>query len=192
MVQQYKVFWSIPNAGPSVSTFHAQASSETSAAALATRLRAFFNSVAAFLPNDVSLSFDSEVTTIDTATGVLTGTQAVPAPAGVTGTDSAAWAGGAGARIVWNTGAIVAGRRVRGSTFIVPIRASAFDTAGRVSAGTISNFATAIGTLLAGLTSDSAELVVWSRPATGRPGTVHTVAGGAVSPVAASLRGRKY
>lgn len=192
MVQQYRALWAIPNAGPSMSTFHFQASSELSAQAAADNVRAFFNAITGYIPNEVTIAFDTEVTTMDTATGQLTGSIPVTAPPTVTGDDTGPWAGGSGFRVVWATGAIVAGRRVRGSTFLVPAAGQDFTTGGVPSSAARSAINSAAQTLIDAGAGDSAELQVWSRPRPGRPGSVHNVVSATLSPLPATLRGRKY
>lgn len=195
-ILQYRALWSVPNAGPSVSTFHMQGSLPGSpTATIAAAVRAFFNSVATYLPNDVSVAFDTEMTEYDETTGVLTGAEAVTPPALVTGSVSTAWAGGTGIRLVWGTDVIRFGRRVRGATFLVPAANSVFSTAGQVLPAVV----TAVnghGTTLIGALAGAggSNLVVWSRPQTvpSRPGAFSTVATATTSSIAAQLRSRKY
>lgn len=201
-VLQYRALWSVPNAGPSVSTFHMQGSLPGSpTATIAAAIRAFFNSVATYLPNDASVSFDTEMTEYDEVTGTLTGAEAVTPPADVTGTVSTAWAGGTGVRIVWTTDVIRFGRRVRGATFLVPAASSVFSTAGQVLPAVvtaINGYGTTLIGALAG--AGGSNLVVWSRPqeakeeppTPARPGAFSTVSTAAVSSIAAQLRSRKY
>lgn len=192
MPGQYKAFWSIPNAGPSVSTFHTSAAGTESAQGIANAIRAFFSSWASWLPNDVSVSFDSEVLFLGQSTGELTDSFPVTPPAGVTGAQSGVWPAGAGARLVWDTGTIREGRRVRGSTFMVPLTGSAFTNTGRVANGPITLGGTSATTLIDALVLNTTPLAVWSRPRPGIPGDTSLVVQGSTSPIVATLRGRKY
>ena len=195
MVNQYRAFWSIPNAGPSMSTFHGGDSSTTTSGAqtFATAVRAFFNRLTSVLPNDVSVTFDTEVVRLDTATGQLVDSVGVTPGATVAGSSTGTWAAGSGGRIVWNTGVILAGRRVLGSTFIVPMGGALYTDAGRVSATGLATMQTAADNLISELAgTPTVALCVYSRPRPGIPGAVSTVTAGAPSSQVATLRGRKY
>lgn len=199
MVAQYKALWTIPGAGPSVSTFHSAGPMTGAQAAFwALTVRKFFDDVKGLLPNDVSVNFDTEVTEYDTASGVLTGTISVAAPAVVLGGAAGAWAGGAGVRLVWLTSRILDGRRVRGATFLVPAAAVAFDTNGAVSATGITTANNAASTYLAAMTGSNPVAVVYSRPRPAsdtlpaRPGTETPISGRSASAIVGTLRGRKY
>lgn len=192
MPLQYKVLWSIPNAGPSVTVLHFRDQGAPNAATIPPYIRAFFAEIASRLPNDVTISFDTEVTLIDTATGQLTSAFPVESPAPVAGTHSGTWAAGAGYRLVWSTQSIRNGRRVRGSTFLVPMSGAQFDAGGKPSAAGQAAVNSAAQTMLTGLGLLSTDLVVYSRPKPGMPGEQHVVGAGSVSDVAGTLRGRKY
>jgi len=102
---------------------------------LASRVGEFFEALDPVIPNDVVISFSSEVLNLDTSTGQLEGVLTVTPPGNVFGQNTASHAAPAGARIAWTTPAIVAGRRLRGATFIVPISSGAFDTDGTLTSG---------------------------------------------------------
>lgn len=197
---QYRALWAVPNAGPSVSTFHMQGSLPGSpVATIAAAIRKFFDDNKGALPNDVSVSFDSEMTQYDESTGTLTGTAAVAPPAVVTGTVATQWAGGTGVRVVWSTDVIRFGRRVRGATFLVPTGFGIFGNDGQVTPAAAATITGTAGTLIAGLAgAGGSNLVVWSRPQEAtddrpyRPGAMSTVTVGACAPRAAQLRSRKY
>ena len=55
------------------------------------------------------------------------------------GSGQGGFAAGVGARVVWETGAVRNGRRVRGSTFVVPIWSSAYETNGTLHTATIND-----------------------------------------------------
>lgn len=195
MPNQYRAFWSIPNAGPSVTTFHMgdDSTSVSAAQAIADAVHDFFADIAGWLPNEVAVTFDTEVTRINTASGTLADAIPVTAPATVAGTGTGTWAAGSGARVVWSTGAIREGRRVVGSTFVVPTLGAAFNTSGRVSSAVLTVLNDAAEDLRATLSANpSSTLVVYSRPRPGIPGAVSEVIAGAASAQAATLRGRKY
>lgn len=194
MVLQYRAFWSIPNAGPAMSTFHVAGSlaSLPPVAFWAASVRALFNASLALIPNEVTISFDSEVTEIDTATGQLVGAAPVTPPAALTGGSSAAWAAGSGGRIVWSTNTIRNGRRVRGTTFMVPLHASSYTTTGVLQNTTITTLGTAASTYRTDMGGTDMIPVVYSRPNGGNNGAFASIEGSSVPSLVANLRSRKY
>lgn len=158
-------------------------------------VRNFWLSLASLLPDELRLTTMPTVDTYDTATGELSSsaTAAIP-PSTVAGTSASGYAGGAGCKVTWQTGQIRNGRRVRGSTFIVPLSAAAFTgtgTIGSTQQTTINNAATA---LLAALTAGGTSLAVWSRPLilpNPRAGFQTQVISGICSSKSAILRGRR-
>src|SRR5512138_397017 len=79
-------------------------------------------------------------------------------------TGSGDFAGGVGGRIVWETDTIRGGRRVRGSTFVVPLRVGAYDGGGTLTTAVITAMEAGI---TAFMTQVPTQGRVWSRP---RPG----------------------
>lgn len=113
--------------GPSVSTFYALDGSTGFPAAV----RSLFDTLKVYIPSGTSIVVPNNGDKIDPATGALTGAWvdgAVTAP--VACSSSGNYAKGVGCQIRWSTTSIVGGRRVQGSTFIVPLSATLFDTTG--------------------------------------------------------------
>lgn len=204
-MMEYRCPWTIPNAGPAVSTFHIDATAATAALpAAAGAIRSFFDFMKGSLPDDVTVNFDAEMREIDVATGELTAAVPIPAPTPVQGTVTGAWPAGTGARIVWQTNRVLRGRRVRGATFLVPIGAGLFTTGGQLSTAAITAYTTAGTNLIASLNTLAVPLVVYSRrvleqpavpglpPVVLHPGTATEVISASTNPVVATLRGRKY
>lgn len=193
MVLRYNVAWSIPNAGPCVSVWHIAGQITSDIDAVNGALRTFYAAQAARLPDNVSVSFPTEVLEIDDASGELIGTAALANQPVVTGTATAGWGAGLGARVVWGTNAIRFGRRVRGSLFLVPLANTSFDTNGRVADATRTAIVTAAQNLMTTLGTLSKSLVVYSRPTAKHPiGASSNVVAPSVSAVPGTLRGRKY
>lgn len=192
MPLEYRALWNIPHAGPSVSTFHFLTANEAGRQMIVGRVQAFFADISAYLPDEVSVAFDAEITEIDTNTGQLVDVFPITPGTTVDGADTGPWAAGAGLRVVWSTGAIRNGRRVRGATFLVPVRSNSFNNDGTPGAATVSAINTAAATMINGLSSDGSPLVVYSRPKPGLPGVNNLVSSGSVAPVAGTLRSRKY
>lgn len=193
MVLRYNVAWSIPNAGPSVNVIHIAGQIETGIDQVNGALRTFYAAQAARIPDNVSVSMPTEVVELDDTSGELIATAALAAQAVVTGTSTAGWGAGLGARVVWGTNAIRFGRRVRGSTFLVPLANTSFDTNGRVADATRTAIVTAADNLRTTLGTLSKSLVVYSRPTPEHPvGASSAVSQNTVSPIPGTLRGRKY
>jgi hypothetical protein len=115
-------------------------------------------------------------------------------PGVVPGTSASNYAAGAGFKVTWNTGSIRDGRRVRGSTYIVPAGSNVYDGNGRIlpaSQTTVNNAAQA---MIGALTLNATPLGVWSRPRilpTPRAGALFDVESGSCSAKTAILRGRR-
>lgn len=158
-------------------------------------VRAFWQAHAADLPDELRLTVSPVVDTYDRVTGDLfSSTVAGTAPAVVVGTSTAGYAGGAGLKVTWNTNQIRNGRRVRGSTFIVPISAAVFTAVGTIGTVRINGTNTAAATLISQLNAGGTPLAVWSRPRTGinaRAGYATEVVTGSSSTKTAILRGRR-
>src|ERR1043166_2204834 len=87
-----------------------------------TELGTFFGAIKSQFPNVVTWQVPSTGDMLDSETGVLVGgwsggTGATTIAAGGTG----AYVAGTGALIRWGTGSVVAGRRLRGRTFLCPL-----------------------------------------------------------------------
>lgn len=125
----------------------------------------FWFGVKGLLPQDVTVSIDPEVNTIDDINGQLQASIAVT-QVGSVGTGTGSYAAPVGAVVDWNTGAIYEGHRVVGRTFLVPLVGGSFEANGTLTAaaiGTIDAAASALR-LAAG-----PVLGVWSRPFNGAP-----------------------
>lgn len=158
-------------------------------------VRTFWNSLAAYLPDEVRIQVNPVVDTYERENGELfsSHTAATP-PAVVAGTSTSGYAGGAGCKVTWNTSQIRNGRRVRGSTFIVPLSATAFTAVGTIGGTQSGAINTAAATLLSQLSAGGTPLAVWSRPRTTptlRVGFCTEVVAGNCSTKTAILRGRR-
>jgi hypothetical protein len=151
----------------------------------ANSVRAFFDQIKGIFPDDVTISFPAEVKLLSLA-GALLGINPVTPPLNVTGINTSAFMAAAGVRIDWRTGAIVAGRRLTGRTFLVPTGSTVFDTVGRVTAGNVTAVQTAGNTLQTSLTG-SGDLTVWSRT----HAVQHNVVSNSVPTKGSVLRGRR-
>ena len=149
--------------GPGLSTFFAEADGTVAISVGATGL---FNAVKSWIPSGTTIYVPNGGDVIDEMTGTLTGTWGTSGGTTITATGGGAFAGGVGARVVWETDTIRAGRRVRGSTFICPLITTGYDGSGTLAA----NVLTALGQGVADmLVQVPTQMRVWSRP---RPGLV--------------------
>lgn len=162
MPGEYVVRWTGGRIGLGASVFHMQGTESPSAAlAAATAVRNFFDTLKSQFPPTVSMTFDPEFKNL-TAAGVLTSVVPIAAPVQVIGTGAGTFANGTGAMIRWNTSAVVAGRRLLGRTYLVPLVSGAF-VSGNVASGNQSTIANAGTALISALASNGTPLQVWSK-----------------------------
>lgn len=163
MPQEYTARWAGARVGAGASVFHFESiAGPTAAQGLATATRALFQSLVAIFPNDISIQFDTEVRELSDA-GVLLDVYPVTPPAAVTGTKTTAFANGTGILVRHSTGVILAGRRILGRTFLVPVAADSFNDAGDVIAGTLTVINTSFATFNTATAAAGANFAVWSR-----------------------------
>ena len=150
--------------GPGVSTFYFDPSDTGAADAV----HDFFQALNPVLfPSGLTITVPPNGDIIDDATGVLSGSWNDPGTGGVTtGTATTDFARGVGFRVVWNTSGIFRGRRVRGSTFIVPIQGGVFSTSGLLDPATVAATQAAADALV----GSGVTFKVWSRPVDATPG----------------------
>lgn len=121
----------------------------------------FFDSIKQYLPTALTVQVPQSGDLVAEATGVIQGVWTGSGGATVTGTAVGVYAGPVGAVVEWLTGGIVAGRRVQGKSYIVPLSSIAYQSNGTL----LDSAATAINTAAATLqTALGNNLVVWSRP----------------------------
>lgn len=186
MPSQYRALWSTPGGGVGFSVFHFQdVVSTTEAQNTANAIRTFFNGVAGILPDDVVITFDPEVVVLDLAGALVTVFPVTP-PASVTGGSTSTFNRAAGVRIDWNTGHIVAGRRLKGRTYLVPVASTTFDTVGIVTSAASTAILAAANALITA-TSSIKPLTIWSRT----HGIMWAVDSAAVPGKGAILTGRR-
>lgn len=191
--------WSGTSGGPGVSVMCMSANAggdwtPTQAQSAVDKVRTFWSSIAGQLPDDVTVKVSPVVDLHDQANGSLTNTVvAATAPVSVVGSSTGAFAAGCGCKVTWETGSILRGRRVRGTTYIVPLSAGAYDADGTIAPANITAIAGAAGTLVSGLSASSLGMVVWSRPnpVKGYTGLLTSVISARVNDKTAILRSRR-
>lgn len=184
--------WSgAPITGPGVSTFYALDDSPGFPAAVHDLLAAF----AAAMPSGVSIRVPNNGDVIDPVTGELTGTwTSGTAPALVNGVGGGTFARGVGAQIRWRTSGITRGRRVVGSTFIVPLISAAYEADGSLSGVNV----TAWNTAAAAYVTAAPFAVIYTRPkpppggiGPDSPGKSNLITSGSVPDRVSWLRSRR-
>lgn len=153
------------------------------------RVATAFEALASVLPTNVAVTTEAEAAVIDSDTGELTGFQPVdqervPALGGGT-----SYSGASGAVVNWRTDDVRFGRRIMGRTFIVPIRADAYDDEGTLSTAALDDLRTFADTLTSW--DFDSEFGVWSRPRGGSGGVFATATSYNVPDKAAVLRSRR-
>lgn len=149
---------------------------------------------AAYLPGAVQVAVDPEVLAIDVPTGqILLAATLTQGTNPVQGTDASPFSAASGAVMSFSTGDIVAGRRVKGRWFLVPLGGSAYDGSGTLAPAFITHLLSA-GAGIVGLAGSGTPLVVYSRPRTGagaRSGSTHVVTSASTKDKVAILRSRR-
>lgn len=126
------------------------------------RTRTFFNAFSGSLPSVARVQVEGEVDLIESTTGELLNSFAVPAPAIVAGTASGVFAASTGAVVNWRTNGVRNGRRLRGRSFIVPLGGIAQSGTGTLNPSVRDQLQLAANALAA--STASPDLVVYGRP----------------------------
>lgn len=151
-------------------------------------VRSFFDAIKAFFPSGIDWVVPDGGDTLQEASGDLIGSWAKGGGGTVSGTASAAYAAGVGARVVWRTSAVFRGRRVRGSTFLVPLTSAQYENDGSLTNATRTALNTAASVLVA---APNPRLVVWSRPGPGWAGVISEIDSAEVPDKVSWLRSRR-
>lgn len=170
--------------GPGLMTFYGN----TSSSGLVSSSKAFLTALVGLFPDDVTFTVPGGGDLINDATGTLTGTWSEGGGGTVTGSQTLTFTLGSGCRIRWTTGAVVGGRRVNGTTFLVPASSGAFDTQGRVTTATVAAIKSAGDAFVSAM---GGGLLIWSRPTLARAGSSHAVTGTVVPSIPTALRSRR-
>jgi len=171
--------------GPGVSTFYSTA---VGVVGMADDVEAFFGAAPLLFPANVTITIPSGGDLIESTTGALSGSWNDPGTGGtVQGTNSGDYAQGVGMQVRWRTDGIVGGRRVVGSTFIVPIPGANFNTDGTLDNADVTAMTTRATTLIGAMDG----FVIWSRPIPGRAGVASAVVSASVPDRPSWLRSRR-
>jgi hypothetical protein len=154
----------------------------------------FWNVVADRLPSAVQIVVEPAVSQINPQTGILEdeiATENVLAP--LNGRVGGPFVAPAGVVINWKTGTLVAGRRLRGKTFLVPLGNTAYQDDGTLTPNTVIEMRAAAQGLAGNVPGPEVfpSLVVWHRPVNKQGGSVGVVIAAQVTDKAAILTSRR-
>lgn len=108
------------------------------ASTCAAAMRQFYFAINTLQTSRMTLTWQPTYQTFDDK-GVLTGESAIPSvPLPVVGAAASVYAGGVGACVIWTTGFLNGGHKVRGRTYLVPMVSPAFEADGTLAASSIS------------------------------------------------------
>lgn len=162
---RYRVNWAGQSGGAGFSTLHIRTDDATPPTATdvtnaQSRVRLFFENTSEWIPNDVTISFPQSQDVIEVTTQQLVSVvSATASAANVPGALTGNWQNGVGTRVVWQTGIVSNGRRIKGYTYLVPY-GSIFDVDGTLNAAALTDLQTNATALLSGLVTDGLKLVV--------------------------------
>lgn len=188
-IARIQVAWSGFVGAPGVSTFYC-----LDAATFRPGLVAFIYAATNDLPTTVTTTVPSTGDLIDEVTGDITGAWSDGTDAVTTGLTTGTYPAPSGLVVNWLTDTVIAGRRVRGKTFFVPLGGSRYDTNGSIDGATVSAFQSRATTLLA---ASPGQMLLWHRPTLAgspsgvTPGEGVPVTGFRVPDLAAVLRSRR-
>src|SRR4029453_13013983 len=152
------------------------------------QMRNFFAAIASLLPSSVTVQVQNTGDVVTAETGVATGSWSQASAAVVTGTAGGGYSGPSGVVMRLETGVFVAGRRLRGRSFLVPMAGSIQDTNGTVAATPLGTLNTAAA---AAVTASGTSWLVWHRPVGGSGGSVSPVTSAGIPDKIAVLRSRR-
>lgn len=190
-LNRVRVLWQNWAGAPGYSNFYFQTGFPPPLAAL----RTFFEAIKTSIPTGLTLVYPAVGDVVNEETGQLTDAWSAAPPANTVGAASGAYAGAAGAVVLWKTSQVIHGRRPMGKTYLVPLSSNSFEaTNGSLTSAFLSASQSAVDAFIA---SASPNFQVWHRPlvdALGnitRPGGMATVTSGSVPDMSAVMRSRR-
>lgn len=170
--------------GGGLSTFYFA----TSGSGTAASVKAFFTAIAGRVPAGVTWTVPTSGDLIEDTTGALAGAWSEPSGGGVvTSTGAVNYAAGVGCRVSWQTTGIHNGRRVKGSTFIVPLVSAVYATDGTIDSVVLSEIQTAATNLV----TAQPAMKVLSKAKVGSPGASSTILSATAVDKVSWLRSRR-
>lgn len=173
-----------PVVGPGATVLHCQEGDEN---ATITAANTFFNAVKGLMPAGITISAPVSGNVLDELSGHVVGSWSAGASGPTVTTGFNIFVNGVGLRVKWPTIGIVGGRRVVGSTFLVPLSTESYEGAGNLTAATLT---TARAAAVAFGTSASAPRI-YSRPTSSHGGISFPTLTGDVPDLVSWLRSRR-
>jgi len=149
----YSVFYALPGAG------------------FVAGIKNFFDSLKTAIPNNVNITVPNGGNSYNQSNGDLTGVWTGTGGGVVDCTGTSVYAAPVGASVRWETGTFIAGKRVRGRTYLVPMHSAIFDMDGSLLPAFMAILYTSCTALI---TAGGGNFVVWHRPTA--PGATDGVA----------------
>ena len=157
------------------------------------RVDDFITAISPLTPGIVTLQTESDVEVLEDSTGeLITAVTTTPdAPKTNNSSGGGNFASAVGAVVTWRTGTVRNGRRVRGRTFLVPLKGSSFDTDGTLLAATVTSLNAAATAMVA--PAATPDLGVYARPSgpAATDGAWAVATGFSVPDMGAILRSRR-
>jgi hypothetical protein len=153
-IQEIKTVWSNAAGLPGYTTMYGVPAGFSLPA-----VRTFFDALKTLIPAGITIQVPSVGNLINEQTGQITGDWVAAPSTVVTGTFAGAYEAPVGAVVNWMTSSFLAGRRLRGRTYLVPLQ-------GSTTTGQLSGAAQAViqAAATAFVTAQSGSLLVWGRP----------------------------
>lgn len=191
-VYRVKCRWSGFSGAPGYTILHFDAPTEPTVAgaqAVYDNAYAFIGGISSLLPSVVSITLENNVEVIDQTTNELTNVLSVVAKSAHVGTTTGGFSSATGACIIWETGEVRNGRRVRGRSFIVPMAGTHYDVDGTLKTTALTDLQDAAAVLTGG----GFSFGVLARPTAvgAADGSFHTASSGRISDKTAVLRSRR-
>jgi len=151
--------------------------------------KTFWTTLAGQCPVGLTATIPNEGEVLDDNDGTIVSSWSVGVPGSAVGAGATGYAQGVGARIVWQTAGLAGGRHVRGTTYVVPMLASAWESDGTMR-GVVVDALLSAGTALTGALG-AGRMVILTRRTADHSGTSHAVTGVVVPDKASWLRSRR-
>lgn len=185
-IQRIRCEWSgTAVEGPGLTTFY---STGFAVGALPAAASAFFTPLLGRIPSGTTISVPDGGDLIDETNGALIGTWGSSGSTSHNTSGPGSFAAGVGARVVWETDTIRGGRRVRGSTFAVPLTVDSYESNGTLTTALVSDLNSAVSGFMTALAGEGR---VWSRPRPALVGAQVPIARGVVPDKVSWLRSRR-
>jgi hypothetical protein len=185
-INRVRVVWSgSAVVGGGVSTFYFTGTGT----GVNTMVKNFFTGIQSLFPTTVSFTIPATGEQLDSSTGDTTGSWTDGVQSTLVGTATVQnYAAGVGARVTWFTNGRTNNRRVRGTTFLVPISTANYDTDGTLNS---TAFAVIRDNAASLVSAASNSLVIWTRPNEEHAGALNSVLSSAAPDKTSWLRTRK-